>query len=560
MSLSVPIAKESAFLELGLSQTIALLTDEIRELYRADDVPWIIGYSGGKDSTATLQLIWLALGELPIEQRTKTVHVISTDTLVENPIVAAWVQKSLEVMGRKARATQMPIQPHRLTPKVEDSYWVNLVGRGYPAPRQKFRWCTIRLKIKPSNHFISSVVKASGEAILVLGSRKAESSTRARNMTKHESRRVRERLSPNAGLPGSLVYTPIEDWSNDDVWMFLMQVQNPWGYSNKDLLGMYAGASADGECPLVVDTSSPSCGDSRFGCWVCTLVEQDKSMTAMIRNDEEMSWMEPLLFLRNATDFRWLHITQKAEVVEEYVRRKVALWNHPACAPLKKLLLEQGKKSLEQIALDNWEKYLRDFRRMNGSVQIYDDDALHGPYYQAARECWLRLLLQAQVQLQKRAPSGFENIELITLDELQEIRRIWVVDKHEIEDTLPQIYAEVVGKAYPGRRLDDNLVLGADEMEALRMACGDDQMHFEMTRELLSVERQHRKHVRRSNLIEQLEKSMQRHFYEDKEDAIAMARRRMAARNRSDAGSLTAGMDEVASANQEINPQTQFVL
>jgi DNA sulfur modification protein DndC len=103
-----------------LQRTIALLAEEIRELYCADDVPWIIGYSGGKDSTATLQLIWLALGEIPTEQRTKTVHVISTDTLVENPVVAAWVQNSLQVMGEKARAAQMPISPNRLTPRVED--------------------------------------------------------------------------------------------------------------------------------------------------------------------------------------------------------------------------------------------------------------------------------------------------------------------------------------------------------------------------------------------------------------------------------------------------------
>jgi DNA sulfur modification protein DndC len=543
-----PTVRRSAFKEFGLPRAVALLTEEIRQLYRADDVPWIIGYSGGKDSTATLQLVWLALNELPLGQRTKTVHVISTDTLVENPVVAAWVQKSLDVMAQKAHAEKMPIQPKRLTPKVEDSYWVNLIGKGYPAPRHKFRWCTERLKIKPSNSFINSVVRASGEAILVLGTRKAESSSRARNMTKHEDGRVRERLSPNSSLPGSLVYTPIEDWSNDDVWMFLMQVQNPWGYSNKDLLGMYAGASADGECPLVVDSSTPSCGDSRFGCWVCTLVEQDKSMTAMIRNDEEMSWMEPLLFLRNATDFRWLQDEQKMETIAEYVGRKLQIWNHASCAPLKELLISRAQKPLEQIALENWEKYLRDFRRMNGSVQIFYNDALHGPYVQGARECWLRLLLGAQIQLRKRSPAGYGAVELITLEELQEIRRIWVVDKHEMEDNLPRIYQEVTGQQYPGPRLDDNLVLGAEEMAELRALCGDDQMHYELTRELLSVERQQRAHARRSGLFERLEKSFGRHFYDDKEDAVVTARRRAAARGQAQNGERQA---EASSAVQE---------
>jgi len=272
--------KFSAFSEHGLKASVATLCREIRELYTSDDVPWIIGYSGGKDSTATLQLVWNALSELPSEQRTKTVHVISTDTLVENPVVASWVTRSLQAMGHAAEKQGIPVKPDRLTPKIEESFWVNLIGRGYPAPRHKFRWCTERLKIKPSNRFILGVVKESGEAILVLGTRKAESSRRAANMEKHEKGRVRDRLSPNAGLPGTLVYTPIEDWTNDDVWMFLTQCKNPWGYNNADLLGMYAGASADGECPLVVDTSTPSCGDSRFGCWVCTLVEKDKSMSA----------------------------------------------------------------------------------------------------------------------------------------------------------------------------------------------------------------------------------------------------------------------------------------
>ncbi len=297
-------SRVSAFDELGFQSTIDALHEEIRALYSADEIPWIIGYSGGKDSTATLQLVWGAIAGLPPEQRRKTVHVISTDTLVENPVVAAWVANSLDVMKRAAAEQVAPFRPHRLTPRILDSFWVNLIGKGYPAPRHKFRWCTERLKIRPSNTFINSIVSSSGEAILVLGTRKAESTHRAASMVKHEKGRVRDRLSPNASLPGSLVYTPIEDWTNDDVWFFLMQVRNPWGYNNRDLLGMYAGASADGECPLVVDDTTPSCGDSRFGCWVCTLVEQDKSMTAMIQNDEEKEWMMPLLELRNALDFR----------------------------------------------------------------------------------------------------------------------------------------------------------------------------------------------------------------------------------------------------------------
>src|SRR5205823_11152665 len=135
-------------------------------------------YSGGKDSSAALQLVWNAVRELPAERRTKAIHVITTDTLVEQPLVAAWVDTSQARMREAARAQGLPFTPHKLVPEVEDSFWVNLIGKGYPAPRLKFRWCTERLKIRPSNKFIRDVARSSGEAILVLGTRKAESATR----------------------------------------------------------------------------------------------------------------------------------------------------------------------------------------------------------------------------------------------------------------------------------------------------------------------------------------------------------------------------------------------
>ncbi len=237
--------RQSAFEQYGFKKTIGLLLDEISQLYLADQIPWVVGYSGGKDSTAVLQLVWLALSRLKSEERGKPIHVISTDTLVENPVVAAWVTNSLKTIDAAANAQGLPISSHRLTPTVTDSFWVNLIGKGYPAPRPKFRWCTERLKIKPSNTFITDVVRQNGEAILVLGTRKAESSIRGHRMQELEKKRLRDRLSPNESLPNSLVFSPIEEWSNDDVWLFLMQVQNPWGYDNKALLTMYQGASPD---------------------------------------------------------------------------------------------------------------------------------------------------------------------------------------------------------------------------------------------------------------------------------------------------------------------------
>lgn len=171
--------RRSAFNVLGFRATITQIQDEIRALYTADQVPWIVGYSGGKDSTATLQLIWTAVADLPAERRHKTVYVISTDTLVENPIVSAWVGNSVKRMRSAADEQGVPFQARMLVPKLQDRFWVNLIGRGYPAPRHKFRWCTERLKIAPSNDFIQNVVSANGSTIIALGVRKAESARRA---------------------------------------------------------------------------------------------------------------------------------------------------------------------------------------------------------------------------------------------------------------------------------------------------------------------------------------------------------------------------------------------
>lgn len=494
--------KHSAFAELGFKQTIAELQDEIRELYLADSIPWVIGYSGGKDSTAVLQLVWNAIQELPVEQRQKPIHVISTDTLVENPIVAAWVNQSLITMRETAERENMPVFPHRLTPAVVDSFWVNLIGKGYPAPRPKFRWCTERLKINPSNAFITNIVRESGETILVLGIRKAESSARAAAMKRHERHRTRDRLSPNGSLPNSLVYSPVEDWANDDVWFYLMQAKNPWGYNNTDLLAMYQGATEGGECPLVVDTTTPSCGDSRFGCWVCTLVEEDKSMKAMIQNDEEKYWMRPLLALRKDLD----------------------------------------------IPDD---RHLRDFRRMNGFVQIFNGRNIPGPYTQESREHWLRRVLEAQTWIRQNAPENVRDIELITMPEMHEIRRIWVMEKHELEDNLPRIYRKATGEEFPGEKLDPNLIFGAEEIEVLREICGDDKLHFQLSRELLGVAQSFRTQSRRAGLYEALEKSLKRHFYKDESDAVNRAMRLKEKNDAAREGDIQAVLfDETDSNNQ----------
>jgi DNA sulfur modification protein DndC len=449
-----------------LVKDIEKLTQEIQELYCSDDIPFVIGYSGGKDSTAVLQLIWNAIAQLPLEKRQKKIYVITTDTLVENPIVASWVSKSLKKMKLNAETQKLPIEPHLLQPEITHTYWVGLIGKGYPAPRHRFRWCTPRLKIDPSNHFIRDLVRVNGETIVVLGTRKTESANRAAIMAKREEGRIRDRLCPHPHLPSSLLYTPVEDWRTDEVWLYLMQWENPWGYSNKDLFAMYRGATADNECPLVVDTSTPSCGSSRFGCWVCTLVDSDKSLSAMIQNDEEKEWLQPLVDLRLELDIR-----------------------------------------------NDRDK--RDFRRIYGRVELFERNVdgktsiepIPGPYTKYWREYWLRRVLEAQVQIRKTAPEEFSDISLITPEELSEIRRIWLEEKHEFDDSLPRIYKEVTGESFNDNRPGANSsLLGSDEWDVLEDICDGDAMHLELMAKLLDTERQYYTKSHRVGIYNNLEK------------------------------------------------------
>ncbi len=474
----VQMDRQSAFKQGGFRKTVELLGESIRELYLSDEVPWVVGYSGGKDSTATLQLIWTAIASLPAESRTKTIHVISTDTLVENPIIAGWVNASLQTMQESSKEQELPFRPNRLLPELKDRFWVNMIGRGYPAPRPKFRWCTERLKINPSNNFIRRVVDEAGEVILALGTRKAESQVRSASIERY-SKDARQGLQRHGQLDRSWVFSPIVDWSNDDVWQYLMQVRNPWGIDNKDLLGMYQGATEDGECPLVVDTSTPSCGDSRFGCYVCTMVTEDKSMRSMIANDSDKEWMLPLLQFRN-----------------QYL----------------------GNLN---------DRDVREFKRLNGSLLVHYDRLVHGPYTQSYRAKMLQALLETQLTVNKHLPKGVGTLELITMDELREIRRIWVEDKHEVEDLLPKLYERVFGTPFPVQAVSGVPLLRSSEIDTLRdiseVQAGDSQLHYELLRELITTQAVSKSTHSRAKLLDELDRVMERNAFADAEEALNVA-------------------------------------
>jgi DNA sulfur modification protein DndC len=433
---------------------------EIQQVYLSDRRPWVVGYSGGKDSTCALQMVWTALTQLPSEQRQKPVYVISSDTLVETPVIVRYIDVTLERIRTAADVQGLPIKTKKVTPNTDRSFWVNLIGRGYPAPSRRFRWCTERLKIQPADDFIKERVAEFGEVVMVLGVRSSESATRAQVMSFHRIKG--SALSRHSSLLNAFVYAPIETLSTDDVWTYLLQTPSPWGNDNRDLVAMYRNAQA-GECPLVVDKTTPSCGNSRFGCWVCTVVERDRSMEAMIDSGEE--WLEPLLEFRDL-----LAETQEPEKKRQY----------------------------------------REFRRRSGQVAFIrgTDTPVPGPYKLEFCKELLRRLLQTQIEVQRNAPPG-ESPTLIHEAELHEIRRIWKSERSDWADSVPAIVREVLGRELDWV-VEDAVSFTAEDGRLLEEVGQAHNVPTELVIRLLDVEREahglrrrHAVHTRIEDLFRQ---------------------------------------------------------
>jgi len=347
---------------------------EIRDEYLAEhSFPWIVGFSGGKDSTLLLQIVTEVLLELPPSRRTRPVHVLTNDTLVESPILSRFVDGTCERIREAVEGLGLPIIVAKTTPAPDQTFWVNLIGRGYPAPNRMFRWCTDRMKIAPTSNYIRSQAAANGEVILLIGVRRTESATRAQSVNRYSTE---QRLNPHNNLNGCLVFRPIVDFTTDEVWQLLLQRRPPWGGSHRDLVTIYRNAEG-GECPLVLDKSdAPSCGtsSSRFGCWTCTVVEKDKSAQGFI--DAGFEEVEPLMEFRD-----WL-------------------------------------------ALIRNDKSRRLAHRRNGLVTFMSDgEPVPGPFTLAARA----EILERLVALQRDV-----TVTLISDAEIEIIRRIWAEDATEI--------------------------------------------------------------------------------------------------------------------------------
>ena len=431
----------------------------IIEQYLEDDRycrPWIIGFSGGKDSTVLLTLTWLALKRLKGkgEELKRKVYVVNNDTMVENPVIEEYVQTVLVKIKDAATEQGLPVEVIQTIPELEDTFWSLVIGKGYPVPNNAFRFCTEKMKIKPTTKFILDKVSSDGEAIVLIGTRRAESAQRAKTIHRHEIKG--HRLSKHPLNPNTYTFAPLKELMLEEVWWVINAIPSPWGFDNSVIFNIYKDASADDyECPtMMTDKTQPSCGQSRFGCWICTVVVEDKSMTALIKNG--VTWMKPLLEFRNR-------------------------------------LVENRNKS----------EYRRDERR-NGQRAVDETGHNQGNYTIDYRQQLLRELLQLQRDTQEERGS----IELITQQELLAIQIIWYRDNC-FSPTVNDIYNDVYGYNLPN---DD---ISLTERLLLEKSCIE-KKHYQLIKELLALQKTKSLMMRKYGLQNDIETRLDRFIKEAK--------------------------------------------
>jgi DNA sulfur modification protein DndC len=277
---------------LFLENLVNNTKEKMKEEFLKDNRPWVVTFSGGKDSTTVLHLTIDMLLELPKEKR-KKVFIVASDTLVEMPIITDYFYNKIDQIKNFIKKENLDIEVKILKPEIEESFWTLLLGRGYPAPGTSFRWCTDRLKIRPATKYLTSLSNKYKSIIMLLGVRKAESTTRKKSIEKRELNF--RGLTKHDNIPNAYIFSPIKEWSNEEVWTFLANNEAPWG-THKDMMKLYDKGSGEADCNIALNPDAPSCGKTRFGCWVCTVVNKDKSMENMLTTE---SWMKPLNEFRN---------------------------------------------------------------------------------------------------------------------------------------------------------------------------------------------------------------------------------------------------------------------
>ncbi len=432
----------------GKFQAFEDIIKEIMIVYKHDSRPWLIGYSGGKDSTLLVSLVYEAMQRLRNNGSImhKKIYVITSDTMVENPIVKNYMHTSSQSINNASKRDGLKIEANLIYPEPDQTFWSRVIGLGYPTPEPPgFRWCTERLKINPMNKFVNERIEENGEIIILLGVRKGESLTRMKTITAREIEG--KLLNMHNNIPNAYVYNAITEVPNELVWEFLLKddSRSPWGTDMKYLFNLYQGENMGEEQSVLgeVDREKiPVTGNSRFGCWCCTMVKEDKSLQNFIN--------------RGATELIPL--------------RNFRNW-----------LLEMRNNS-----------QMRDNKRRNGTVYKKADGSFgFGPFTLEAR-C---IILEKLLELEKE--TGFK---LITQEELKTIDAMWDEEGDLSCRRLVDTYYKVKGKKLPW---DDYKTARFDEdaIQSIEEVADKYEIPVELiTKLIVSVD--DNKHITRNNKLQ----------------------------------------------------------
>lgn len=277
---------------------------------------WLLGYSGGKDSTALLILTIRAIESFKKLPDGFKLIVIYCDTGVEIPTVRDLTKKQISKFRTYCKLKKIPVIFKVSRPRVEDSFFVKVIGRGYVPPTNKFRWCTDRLRISPVERIIKRHVNSDSRTRILLGVRNGESLERDRVIKKHK----KDKYLLTQAVTKRTIFAPIIDLTVTDVWNTIIESDCILKGLQYKLLAQYRNAS--GECPMIKDPNSSPCAQGRFGCWTCTVVRKDKSVTNLIESGENQ--LLPLLEFRN-----WLAEVRNLSSYREPLRRNGSLGPGP---------------------------------------------------------------------------------------------------------------------------------------------------------------------------------------------------------------------------------------
>lgn len=496
--------------DLDISKLVETTKNKIKRIYLQDNIPWIIGYSGGKDSTCATQIIIDTLLELKKEKSklSKKVYIISSDTMVETPMIIKTIERTINGINSLAKKNNLPVEASIVRPDYDRGFWANLIGRGYPCPNQTFRWCTDRMKIEPANKFTESVIGEYGEAVMILGVREGESNSRDRVLENHTIEG--KDFMRHTTQANSYVFAPIRQFTKDDVWNYLLSNKSPWGGDNEELFKLYSDSLSGEECPIMMseeDKKKTTCGNSRFGCWVCTVVSEDKSLTGFIRSG--ITWLKPLLDYRN-----WLYSIRDDE--DKRMKRRAngsiyfckinKLENGDLVISAKGNRSKNIIKNLNGEWVDSlgtkWnvfvgdksEEEARDYIVKNNIdltlgenpkiiIKKVDEEFYQlglGPFTLETRKEMLTKLLMTQANLE-------HSHQLIKQEELVEIQKLWK-ESGDLENSVEKIYKKFYNDDF-SISSDDITVFSNDDLKILNDICEEKDFDAKLFMELLNIEK-----------------------------------------------------------------------